>query len=104
MKQFAFFVDLSVMALFLFCAAEKRSYAVPAIPNGSMIVGTVVEYAIVSSKIIRIQPDQVLHKLTIHVESSEAIGNLPDFVKDKMGQNIPFYSREDLPRSSLERE
>jgi hypothetical protein len=37
------------------------------IPNGALITGMILEYAIVSSRLLAIQPDQTLYKLTIHL-------------------------------------
>jgi hypothetical protein len=66
------------------------------IPNSSLITGVVLEYGIVSSCLLRIQPDQTFYKLTIHLESSEDIIGMPNLLRGKEGEDITFYTKERL--------
>ncbi|NOY39793.1 MAG: hypothetical protein GXO95_06120, partial [Nitrospirae bacterium] len=55
------------------------------------------EYAIVSSRLAGIQPEQVLYRITIYIETTKSAGNGPDFLRDKIGKDVPFYTKEKLP-------
>jgi hypothetical protein len=66
------------------------------IPNDALITGVILEYGIVSSRLLGIQPDQTLYKLTIHLESSEDIVGMPNLLKGKEGEDITFYTKEKL--------
>lgn len=66
------------------------------IPNDVLITGMILEYGIVSSRLLGIQPDQTLYKLTIHLESSEDIVGMPNLLKGKEGEDITFYTKEKL--------
>ncbi|MBI5409123.1 MAG: hypothetical protein HZA14_07140 [Nitrospirae bacterium] len=83
-------------ALFILLAVEKKSFSVPVIPNESMISGMVSEYAIVSSRIIGIKPEQVIYRLTITVKAAENIQDKPNLLGGKKGQDVQFHSKEKL--------
>ncbi len=68
----------------------------PVVPNESVIEGVVSEYAILSSRIINIRPNQVLYRLTIYIESSEGTGNKPGFLSGREGHDVRFYTKERL--------
>jgi hypothetical protein len=82
-----------VFCLFIFMTADK-SCAVPAIPNESVVIGVVKEYAIVSSILMNIQPEQTIYRMTIHIESSQGLDNSPNFLKDKEGKDVQLFSKE----------
>ncbi|NOZ68217.1 MAG: hypothetical protein GXP46_03000 [Deferribacteres bacterium] len=98
------FRNLTVVSLVLslICLAAVLGSCVsvlsaPVVPNESVIEGVVSEYAILSSRIVNIQPPQVLYRLTIRIESSEgAARNMPDFAGGMQGRDIRFYSKERL--------
>jgi hypothetical protein len=71
-----------------------KSCAVPAIPNESIVTGVVKEYAIVSSILMNVQPEQTLYRITIHIESSQGLENSPNFLKDKEGKDVQLFSKE----------
>jgi len=70
--------------------------AVTVVPNSALITGVILEYGIVSSRLLGIQPDQMLYKLTIHIESSEDIVGMANLLKGKEGEDISFYTKEKL--------
>ena len=55
-----------ISAVFLLFAAHSVTGGA-VIPNGALITGMILEYAIVSSRLLRIQPHQTLYKLTIQL-------------------------------------
>jgi len=81
-------------AFLLFVASSVTGGTV--IPNDALITGMILEYAIVSSRLLGIQPDQILYKLTIHLESSEDIVGMVNLLKGKEGEDITFYTKEKL--------
>lgn len=87
---------MPVTTLSFFFAIEGKNASVPAIHNESTIEGIVSEYAIISSRLIGIKPEQILYRLTINIESSENISDKPNLLGNKKGQDIQFYSREKL--------
>ncbi len=93
-KKSEVFLKTSLVFLFLFFALDGKSSSVTAIPNESLLQGVVSEYAVISSRLIGIRPDQTLYKLSVLVESSEGIGGGgPDFLKERGGEDILFYSK-----------
>ncbi|MBT9169064.1 MAG: hypothetical protein DDT19_02416 [Syntrophomonadaceae bacterium] len=76
------------------------SYGVPVVPNKAVLEGTVKESCISSAGILGISPEQVIYKLTISVESTKDVGDFPNFLKGKEGQNQTFYTKE-KPSSEL---
>ncbi len=87
---------ISLICFFPIVGSSVSLLSVPVVPNESVIKGVVSEYAILSSRIINIRPDQVLYRLTIYIESSESIGNKPDFLSGREGQDIRFYTKKRL--------
>ncbi len=87
---------ISLIFFFPIVGSCASLLSVPVVPNESVIEGVISEYAILSSRIINIRPDQVLYRLTIYIESSENIGNKPDFFSGREGQDIRFYTKEKL--------
>ena len=85
-----FFTALCIVAV------EDASNAVPAISNESLIEGVVSEYAIISSDLVGIKPNQTLYRLTINITSSHNIDDGPDFLVNMTGQNISFLSKKIL--------
>jgi hypothetical protein len=68
--------------------------SVPAIPNESLIQGIVSGYCIVSSHLLNISPEQVIYKITVFIESTENVKDLPNLLKAKEGQEVIFYTKE----------
>ncbi len=85
------------MSLFFTLLMIGSCASVSVIPNETIVEGTVSEYAIVSSRLAGIQPEQVLYRITIYIETTKAVGNGPDFLRDKVGKDIPFYTKKKLP-------
>ena len=68
---------------------------VPAAPNQSIVKGTVSAYCVVSARLLNIKPaDQTLYKITLLIESSENAKSFRNFIKDKEGEDIEFYTKE----------
>ena len=82
------------MVFLLFAAGSVTGGTV--IPNGALITGVTLEYGIVSSRLLGIQPDQTIYKVTIRLESSEDIDGLPNLLRGKEGEDITFYTKERL--------
>ncbi|MCC6544101.1 MAG: hypothetical protein IT392_06290 [Nitrospirae bacterium] len=89
------FICLVLICLFL-SFSTKNSLAVPAAPNESVIEGTVEEYSIVSSELLNIVPEQTLYRITILIESYENFETKADFLSDKKGKTVLFYSKEKI--------
>lgn len=66
----------------------------PTVPNEAFTVGIVSEYGIISSRLLGIQPEQPIYKLTILLESSEDVAGMPNLLMGKEGQDITFYTKE----------
>jgi len=82
------------MVFLLFAAGSVTGGTV--IPNGTLITGVILEYGIVSSRLLGIQPDQTIYKVTIHLESSEDIDGMPNLLRGKEREDITFYTKERL--------
>jgi len=76
--------------------ASSHVAAVTVIPNGALITGVISEYGMVSSRLLGIQPDQTIYKVTIHLESSEDIDGMPNLLRGKEREDITFYTKERL--------
>ena len=74
-----------------------NAFAVPAAPNESVVKGTVVEYSITSpaTRSGR-QATAGLYKIVVTVESTEDIPDTLNFLTDKKGQDIEFWSKQRL--------
>lgn len=91
-----------ILMLFLMCAVISSTLlisnnvgsteGVPVAPNDSMVTGVVLEYAILNSRLVDIEPEQVLHALQIEVLTSEDVPGMANFTKDKVGEIIRVYS------------
>ena len=90
----SFILTALSMVFLLFAAGGVTGGTV--IPNGALITGVTLEYGIVSSRLLGMQPDQTLYKLTIHLESSEDIVGMPNLLRGKEGEDITFYTKEKL--------
>ncbi len=87
---------LSFMLLMLTTLIREKCISAPVISNESVVSGTVSEYSIVSSHLIGIEPEQVIYRLTIKIESTENINNKPNLLVSKNGQTVQFHSKERL--------
>ena len=87
---------LTVLSVIFLLFAVDNVTGGTVIPNGTFITGVTLEYGIVSSCLLGIQPDQTLYKLTIHLESSEDIVGMPNLLMGKEGEDITFYTKERL--------
>lgn len=67
----------------------------PATPNESLVEGRVLEYSVVSSKLLNMEPEQTLYALTVLVEQSTAVKG-PDMLKKEAGRTVRFYSKQKL--------
>jgi hypothetical protein len=86
----------SLLILIFLFGFETFLYAVPVIPNESVISGTVLEYCLTSSSLLNIKPDQVIYRLVISIEEVKEAKGYPNFLADKQGQSISFHSKEKL--------
>lgn len=84
------------VVVFLLLAMGGKSVSVPVIPNECIVEGTVAEYAIVSSRLISIEPDQVLYRLVITIQSTRKIDNQRNFLSGKEGKDVSFLAKEKL--------
>jgi hypothetical protein len=113
-KRISLFITLLTIAWLFACShttvtaddKEPASLAPPrkssrgsilVMPNESVVKGIVSGYCAVSSRLLDIKPEQVIYKITIKIESSENIKNLPDFINGKEGQDITFHTKEKQP-------
>ncbi|MCX5898403.1 MAG: hypothetical protein NTY29_09440 [Proteobacteria bacterium] len=87
----------SIFFLIIVAAFFKYAHAVPTAPNQTLIRGTVVEYAITSSKLLGIEPDQTLYRLIVAIEEVEAVNSFSNFLKGPKRQSIILYSKEKQP-------
>ena len=87
----------SIFFLIIVAAFFKYANAVPIAPNETIIRGTVVEYAITSSKLLGIEPDQTLYRLIVAIEEVEAVNSFSNSLKGPKGQSIILYSKEKQP-------
>lgn len=84
---------LIIVIFFLF---HRIAGSVPVPSNAASVTGFVSEYGIVSARLLGIQPEQVIYRITICLESSEDISGMPHLLKGKQGQDIPLYTKDRL--------
>ncbi len=90
-------VSLILSLSMIFSVMDALAGGVAAVPNKAGLRGTVLGYCVISSSLEGIRPEQALYKLTISIEETEDIKNYPNFLRDKEGQSITFYSKEKQP-------
>lgn len=90
-----------LFAVLVSIAIARTISAVPVIPNVALIKGIVLESKEISSTLLDIQPEQTMYKLTIQIESSEDVGEMPNFLKGEQGKDIDFYTKKPLPLDIL---
>jgi hypothetical protein len=88
-----FFLTFILSALFV---TGENCISAPVIENEAIIEGVVAEYSIISSHLIGIEPEQVLYRLVIHVQSSKNVMDKANFLISRRGEDIQFYSRDKL--------
>lgn len=66
------------------------------IPNEALITGSVCGYCKVSSRLLNIEPEQVIYRLTVTVDSSEDVEGMPNLVKEVIGEDITLESKEEI--------
>jgi len=93
LRYIALVSSLSVLFLFILVASCA---SVPVIPNESIVEGIVSEYAVLSARLAGGPAEQVFYRLTITVESSEKKGRGPDFLRNRTGRDVQFYSKDRL--------
>jgi hypothetical protein len=71
--------------------------AVPVIPNVALIKGMVLKSERMSSTQLGMQPEQTIYRLTVRIESSEDVGEMPNLLKGIQGKDIDFYTKKSLP-------
>jgi len=90
-------ISLCLVLISLFLSFNtKYCIAVPAVPNESVIEGTVQEFSIVSSNLLNIMPEQTLYRLTILIESYENADTDADYLSDKKGKTVQLYSKDKI--------
>jgi hypothetical protein len=88
-------ITLPILGFFLVSSISVN--AVPVMPNKSILKGTVTEYCLISSSLLGIAPDQVLYKLVICVEETQDVEDYENFLRDKPGQSVTFYTKTKPP-------
>ena len=89
-------ITLTTLSMVFLLFAAARITGGPVIPNGTLITGVILEYGILSSRLLGIQPDQTIYKVTICLESSEDIDGMPNLLRGKEREDITFYTKERL--------
>jgi hypothetical protein len=84
-------VTASFLVLFVFIGSCN---SVPVAPNESIVEGVVSEYAVLSSRLVNVKPEMTLYRITVRLESTARIGGGPDFLSDRIGQDVQLYSKE----------
>ena len=90
-----------LFAVVVSIALARIVSAVPVIPNVALIKGIVLESREISSTLLDIQPEQTMYRLTIQIESSEEVGEMPNLLKGEQGKDIAFYTKKPLPLDIL---
>jgi hypothetical protein len=81
----------------LLCILSTELHAVPAAPNASVAKGTVIEYSITSSPGRSHElPGPALYKIVVSVEAVEDVPGEINFLKERVGEEIPFWSKAKL--------
>jgi hypothetical protein len=88
---------LKLFAVLASIVVARIVSAVPVIPNVALIKGIVLECEVMSSTQLGMQPEQTIYRLTIEIESSEDVGQMPNLLKGKQGKDIAFYTKKSLP-------
>lgn len=85
-----------LLTVVMLCLAfTPTAESAPAAPNESLVEGRVLEYSVVSSKLLNMEPEQTLYALTVLVEQSTAVKG-PDMLKKEAGRPVRFYSKQRL--------
>jgi len=87
-------VKKTILLVLFLCLASLNAFAVPVAPNESVVKGTVVEYGSTSPASRSGKQAAGLYKLVLKVESTEDIPDMLNFLADKKGQKIEFWSKE----------
>jgi hypothetical protein len=87
---------VSVAAVCLFLLSLQGAVAVPVPHNAAEIVGIVVEYAIMESSLVGIEPNQTLFSVRVRVEESCSIAGAPNLAQETVGQVVQVLSLAQL--------
>ena len=86
-----------LLAGFLLCLLSTQLLAVPAAPNASVAKGRVIEYSITSSPgRSHERPAPPQYKIVVHVEATEDVSGEINFLRERVGEDIPFWSKVKL--------
>jgi hypothetical protein len=85
-----------VTAVCLFLLSLQGAVAVPVPNNAAEIVGIVVEYAIMESSLVGIEPNQTLFSIRVRVEESCSIAGAPNLAQETVGQVVQVLSLAEL--------
>ncbi|MEK7846747.1 MAG: hypothetical protein AAB257_07280 [Nitrospinota bacterium] len=88
---------LPIIIIITLLAFTVSAHAVPVMTNKAVIEGTVSGYCLESSAIEGIRPEQVLYKIVISVEEVMDVEDYPNFLRDKKGESVIFYSKFKQP-------
>jgi hypothetical protein len=94
-------MKLKLFAVLASIVVARIVSAVPVIPNVALIKGIVLEYEVMSSTQLGMQPEQSIYRLTVQIESSEDVGQMPNLLKEKQVKDIAFYTKKPLPLDIL---
>ncbi len=94
---------LKLCAALAFFVAVSTASAVPVAPNASLIKGIVLGCEAISSTLLGMQPEQTIYRLTIRIESSEDVGEMPNFLKGTQEKDMAFYSKKALSPTILKK-
>jgi hypothetical protein len=90
------FVRAALLLLSISCAFPAAANNVPAIPNRAFFIGTVKAYCVTSSSLADIQPEQVIYKVVVLVESVKDVEGYPNILKDRAGKTVTLYTKKEL--------
>ena len=95
------FAVIDGLAFLLVFFATAPLFAVPAIPNESLITAEVVEQDTVDSTTLKIEPKQVLYRWKLRLIKIEAVRKMANLLAGHEGKSIEALSKEAPAASGL---
>ncbi len=86
-------VALVAFCVTLCCAIVQSG---PIVPNQSRIIGSIVSYSILDSRLLDIAPIQPLFRLGVLIESVEDVEAYPNLLRDTVGSVVDVLSKVEL--------
>ena len=88
------FTAIHVLATFFVLVGITRLFAVPAIPNESLVTAEVVERDTVDSTTLKIEPKQPLYRWKLRIIKIETVHKKANFLAGHEGKSIEVLSKE----------